>query len=159
MKLYLDTEFNGFGGELISMALVCPDGRQWYAAKELRDLSCGTLHSAYDPWVAEHVLPKLEVDELSLAEFKSSFREFIRQFDNPTIICDWHADAIHFCEMLQGDDYGSSLDFACRVTILKTPPGEPRPENPHNALSDAMALMKWHQGTQIGGDVMFMRSW
>lgn len=26
-----------------------------------------------------------------------------------------------------------------------TPDGEPKPEIPHNALSDAIALMRWHQ--------------
>lgn len=29
MKFYLDTEFNGFGGELISLALVSEQGHEW----------------------------------------------------------------------------------------------------------------------------------
>lgn len=31
-RLYLDTEFNGHGGELISLALAAEDGRHWYGA-------------------------------------------------------------------------------------------------------------------------------
>lgn len=30
MRLYLDTEFNGFGGSLISAALVSTGGHEWY---------------------------------------------------------------------------------------------------------------------------------
>lgn len=29
MKLWIDCEFNGFGGELISMALIDEEGRHW----------------------------------------------------------------------------------------------------------------------------------
>lgn len=139
MRLYLDTEFNGHGGELISMALI---GRDVYAAKwyEARQIS-----GAVDPWVAQNVMPKLDRVPLSNVYFRRCFHDWIRQFDNPDIICDWHADAAHFCRMLEGPDYGSSLDFACRIVILKTPPGEPVSANPHNALADAEALMLWNE--------------
>jgi hypothetical protein len=30
MRLFLDTEFNGFGGELTSLALAAEDGRDWH---------------------------------------------------------------------------------------------------------------------------------
>jgi hypothetical protein len=30
--------------------------------------------------------------------------------------------------------------------VIQTPEGEPKPEIPHNALSDAKALMTWHMG-------------
>lgn len=74
-----------------------------------------------------------------------SFHQFIQQFRNPDIVCDWHADAEHFCRMLAGSDYGSSLDFPCRLVILKTPPGQPISKRPHNALADAIALMEWNE--------------
>lgn len=140
-RIYLDTEFNGFGGELLSMALVAdlPGSFpvSWY---EARDIVCD-----YHPWVAEHVVPKLRRSPLLPIDFRVAFHNFIQHFDNPEIICDWHADAEHFCRMLAGADYGSSLDFQCRITILKTPPGQPVSNDPHNALEDADALMRWHR--------------
>lgn len=113
-RLYLDTEFNGHGGRLISMALVTEDDcRDFYEVAPIGNL---------DPWVAEHVIPALHKREIPMASFRKLFHNFILGFSNPEIICDWHADAAHFCDMLAGPDYGTSLDFACRITIVKRPP-------------------------------------
>ena len=139
MILYLDTEFNGFGGELISLALVEPGGSFFYGIRKLPEV--------IDPWVAEHVIPKLgDVAPSTDAAFRECFHIFLSKYHNPTIICDWHADAVHFFEWMAGTDYGSSLDFACQMKVLKTPPGYPKPKTPHNALSDAIALMEWNEG-------------
>ena len=35
MDIFLDAEFNGFGGRLISNGLVCADGREWYEVAEI----------------------------------------------------------------------------------------------------------------------------
>src|ERR1700733_1995159 len=105
MRLFLDTEFNGFGGELISMALVPDMGQSWYEVCE--------FGGEVNPWVKEHVLPILAKPPKPLAVVKSLFHLFILQFENPEIVCDWHTDAQHFCSLLDGQDYGSSLDFAC----------------------------------------------
>jgi len=137
-KLYLDTEFNGFGGALMSMALISAEGSAWYEVVDVK--------GPIDPWVKQHVVPLFDKAPVPLVSFKASLHMFLRQFVNPEIICDWHADAAHFCDSLAGFDYGSSLDYACRITILKTPPGEPKPKRPHNALSDATALMMWAEG-------------
>lgn len=137
MKLYLDTEFNGHGGELISMAIVSAYGHSWYRAR--------SINAEFVPWVAEHVMPKIDEDiYLHPGIFRLDFHRWIKQFDNPEIICDWHTDAEHFCRMLSGPDYTKSLDFPCCITILKTPPGQPVSANPHNALADAIALRDWH---------------
>jgi hypothetical protein len=136
-KLYLDTEFNGFRGGLISMALVSPCAREWYEVV--------TLEGRVDPWVSQHVMPLLDKAPLSKLDFKISFHKFLLGFIEPEVICDWHADAVHFCECLSGYDYGSSLDFACKISILKTPPGQPVSLRPHNALADAKALMLWNE--------------
>ena len=50
MRLWIDTEYNGFRGALISMALVDEEGREWYEVLKCRSPS---------PWVAKHVMPKL----------------------------------------------------------------------------------------------------
>lgn len=139
-QLYLDTEFNGHGGKLISMALVSPGGYRWYCVRSMED---EIIH----PWVQENVIPKLNWDAAPFgdARFSKSLHDFLGQFDNPEIICDWNADAALFCQWLSGPTYETSLDYPCRITILKTPPGQPVSKNPHNALADAEALMLWHQ--------------
>ncbi|MEJ5976475.1 hypothetical protein WG901_07505 [Novosphingobium sp. PS1R-30] len=61
MRYFLDAEYNGFGGELISIALVPEDEATapFYAA-----LVC----AAPTPWVAEHVLPMLDTMPVSRSE-------------------------------------------------------------------------------------------
>jgi hypothetical protein len=141
---YLDTEFNGHGGQLISLALVSPCGEQFYGVCSVPEWC------TYNSWVLEHVVPKLgPVPSVPLTEFQAELQRFLIDFDNPEIICDWHKDAVHFLNLLEGPDYSSSLDYACRITVLKTPPGQPVSKNPHNALADATALMEWHQKSDI----------
>ena len=135
--LYLDTEFNGFKGPLISMALVSPDGDEWYQVVE--------CEGEIDPWVAENVMPKLGKAAISKAEFRVRLHKFIRQFDDPLIVCDWHADLMHFFEAFHGADYRDSLDFRCR-TLLLSGASDVRPIAPHNALSDACALRDCFDG-------------
>lgn len=147
MRFYLDTEFNGHGGELISMALVSEmthmgagvtNSFEWYRARR--------IVQPIVPWVAENVMPVLRARQLNPREFRVDFGTFISHFENCEIICDWHADAEHFCQSLAGPDFGSSLDFPCTIRILKTPPGGPAPAAiPHNALEDARALRDWHE--------------
>ena len=138
MRIYLDTEFNGHGGPLLSMALVPEDPiiPPWYEV--------APFSGFYHPWVAENVAPKFGKE--AIPRFKESFQEYILQFSDPEVICDWNADAVHFCRLLEGPTYDSSLDFGCTIRILRTPPGAVVPEDPHNALSDALALRKWHTG-------------
>lgn len=132
MRLYLDTEFNGFGGELISMALVSDGASEWYEV-------CPTVVT--EPWVRQHVVPVLGKEPMrSMALFRSSFHQFIRAFKHAEIICDWPADAVHFCTMLAGVDYGSSLELPFTLRVIITPPGQPVSKVPHNALEDARAL-------------------
>lgn len=138
--LYLDTEFNGFGGELISLALAPSEidlavgVKLWYEELELPEI--------VDPWVKVHVVPKLVKVPLRPLIFRSNFQQYILQFNDPLIICDWHADAVHFCKLLAGPDYGSSLDFAFRMSVIKTPKNEPIYS--HNALEDAQILKSWY---------------
>lgn len=139
MRLYLDTEFNGHGGELISLALVSEGGDEFYAVLP--------LPGEVDPWVARNVIPKLNSPPISAAKFRIILHNWLSprfKSDNPTIICDWPADAMHFCASLAGQDFESSLDFPCKIIILQTPPGQPVSLVPHYALEDARALRHWH---------------
>lgn len=141
MRLFLDTEFNGFGGELISMALVGEDGREFYRVL--------ALPVEYDPWVEENVVPHLQAlpapvatsyDELAmwLNNYLAGLRDFV-------IIADWPADFEHFANLLSliGKNGGFKEAFPCTMRLINVS-GQLKPEVPHNALSDARALRDWY---------------
>jgi hypothetical protein len=149
VRFFLDTEVNGFRGELISLALVsewqpvptAPGEKfahEFYAARHIK--------SPCNDWVREHVLPVLRTTMRPPVGFKAAFQDFVVRYPDCEVICDWHTDAEYFCELLAGHDYGSSLDFPCTVRILKTPKeGGPTSVTPHNALDDARGLRDWYQ--------------
>ena len=135
MKIYLDTEFNGFAGELLSMALVAEDGSEWYEVL--------APEKPLDAWVFDNVAPKFGKNPIAKDDFRKSLHAFLKHFDNPTIIADWHADFVHFFDAFHGKDYTGSLDWSCQ-TVLLSGPSDIHPENPHNALSDARALKHYY---------------
>jgi len=89
--LYLDCEWNSHGGDLISMALVPEEGDSFYEV-----LVCNNP----DPWVAEHVMPKLGKAPISKREFQEKLHDFLNNFDAINIIADWPEDISWFCRML-----------------------------------------------------------
>lgn len=131
--LFLDTEFNGFGGKLISMALLASDNTYFYEVVEMPD----PVH----PWVAEHVMPILGKSPLPIDVFKARLHAFLKDYQGAVIVADWHDDFIHFFQSLSGRDYGSSLTFSCTAKLVQD--AMTFPDLPHNALSDAFALARW----------------
>ena len=138
MRYFLDTEFNDYGGELISLALVSEVGA--------KILYIATPCSNPTPWVAENVIPILDVGTspriVTADEFGSEIAEFLKDDKAPVIIADWPDDIRHFCaalitgpgcmvnlrslqfEMVRVDSYPTTLVGAVQ----------------HNALWDALAL-------------------
>ena len=143
MNLYLDTEFDGHGGSLISLALAGDDGKNWYG---IFNAYCG------NEWVAEHVAPKLYAMKPTIQGdhdvLRFSLNEYISARLGCTIWADWPADFEHLMHLMCGPDYSSSFMIPCTLKLINTPDGEPKPEHPHNALSDAIALRDWHQALQ-----------
>lgn len=155
MRLYLDTEFNGHGGDLISLALAAEDGKHWYGYWG----KPAPLH----PWVEEHVMPFVlafagpplhEYRPMNLRPggimipdrelFRSSLREHLHARAGCTIYADWPDDFVHLMRLMSGPSYDTSWMVPCTMVLLSE--SDPKPEIPHNALSDAVALMQWHQG-------------
>lgn len=140
MNLYLDTEFDGHGGALVSLALAGDDSSRWYG---IFAAHCG------DPWVAEHVAPRLYAmkptisGDVSVLRF--SLREYLKSREDCTIWADWPADFEYLMSVMRGDHYSESFMIPCTMRLIVTPVGEPQPTIPHNALSDAVALRDWHQ--------------
>lgn len=134
MKLFLDCEFNGFGDELISMALVDENERYFYEV-----LPCDSPI----PWVAEHVIPILNQPALFLQQFQSQLRNFLFHYDSVHIIADWPEDLSLFLKSLIVG-FGSSmttppmtLELYNKQHELNIPSAQP-----HNALQDALALKR-----------------
>ena len=134
MKLFLDCEFNGFGGELISMALVDENEKYFYEV-----LPCMNPTS----WVFNNVIPILNKQAIDLKEFKKNLFNFLNHYETIHIVADWPEDFSLFLTTLmlqQGvcmttpkltmELWGSDTNLTIDSEI------------PHNALQDAFALKR-----------------
>lgn len=145
MSLYLDCEFNGHGGQLISLALVsdraCHNdvGGAFYGVLPLPD----RIH----PWVAENVIPVLRREPETRAEFQMRLKVFLERHAGAPIIADWPYDFALLMDVMCSDDYERSWFVPCTMRLIKS--GEVTPDVPHNALSDAWALMNWHVNEKV----------
>ena len=101
MQYYLDCEFNEFGGDLISLALVREDNESIYLVyPELEE---------YGSWVKENVVPIIwnipsplpgmayRVDQESGAR---QIAQFLAGDPAPVIITDWPDDIRYFCQAI-----------------------------------------------------------
>jgi hypothetical protein len=138
MNLYIDCEFNGFGGQLISMALVAEDGNEFYEVLE-----------CYNPvpWVAENVMPFLNRDSVSSTMFKKRLAHFLNQYDELHIIADWPDDIKHFCQSLITGP-GTMFSTPPRITMEINRKINGISRIPHNALEDARANAEYMMGAK-----------
>jgi hypothetical protein len=140
MRYFLDTEFNGMGGDLISLALVCEDGRELYLAIQCRNPV---------PWVANNVIPIIScAGALPLMFVRTpemigmAIATFLERDPSPNIIADWPDDIAYLCKSIvvgPGKMVNiPSIKFELhRVDAYPTTlPGAIQ----HNALWDARAL-------------------
>lgn len=145
MKYFLDTEFNGFGGELLSLALVDQDGDWLYLIYEPTQ--------PLEPWVAENVMPIMRAAPPGVEPYvvrhgsptapRLIANYFARRGGGvPYIITDWPDDIKYLCQavitgpgemaaiprmqfdMVRVDAYPTVLEGAVQ----------------HNAAWDALAL-------------------
>jgi hypothetical protein len=136
-RLFIDCEWNDYLGDLISMALVGEDGREWYEVLECRDPSS---------WVAENVMPKLGKQPTTMEHMRKSLCEFLSVYKAVTIIADWPEDIERFCRFLVIGP-GLRLDTPdLRFHVWRGLEGESA--KPHNALEDARANAR----TALGGE-------
>ncbi len=142
MRYFLDTEYNGFGGELLSLALVPEDGSEEFYVTLKSD-------GPIDPWVERHVVPFLDMvpdslvsPRLSRGDAAEALAAWLAHDEAPDIVADWPEDLSHF----------SMLLVIAPGRMVPTPPlslhllplgGFSTAANsvvPHNALHDARAL-------------------
>ena len=142
MRYFLDTEYNGFGGALLSLALVPEDGGEEFYVT----LACD---APIDPWVELHVLPFLDMvpdglrsERLSRRAAAEALAGWLAYDEAPDIIADWPEDLAQFSMLLVT---GPGLMVTVPELTLRFVPlqGFSTAANstvPHNALHDARAL-------------------
>jgi len=137
-RYFLDTEFNEFGGSLISLALVGADGRELYVSTPCKKPSA---------WVKKNVIPIIKCAgadpiEIDPDQFGHAIAKFLFDDKVPTIIADWPDDIRYFCQAIitgPGEMVAiPRLQFQMlRIDAYPTDlPGAVQ----HNALWDARAL-------------------
>lgn len=141
MRLYLDTEFNGFGGELISLALVPTDS---YTPEFYRVVH---WEQPTDPWVAERVIPYLEQPPISRQEAAISLAKYLQGIAFPVILADWPTDFEHLLALLitGPGQMAPAPNFGMEFRRLKDFNPADYSAIPHNALADARALRDRHE--------------
>ena len=135
MRYYLDAEFNGFGGALISIALVpeSEDAPSFYGAVDCRNPT---------PWVAAHVIPKLGVVPISYAALQGAFADYLAADTEPVLVADWPEDIVHAARLLVTDDGRRLILSAVRFELAEVVNFSTAELShvPHNAWHDAVAL-------------------
>ena len=141
MRYFLDTEFNGNCGALLSLALVPDDGEELY-------ITLATDEPIVE-WVQRHVVPYLDTvpeqltcPRLSRSDAAGALERYLRHDDQAVIIADWPEDIAQFCNLLMTGP-GEMVPVP-RLTFDLVPlSGFSTAANsavPHNALHDARAL-------------------
>ena len=135
MRYYLDVEFNGFGGPLISLALVpeAPDAAPFYEA-----LHCPRP----DAWVSEHVLPVLRTQTISRPEMVAKLADYLSDDAGPVVISDWPEDIAHFALLMVTGPGWRMNSPQLNIELLDVPlfDSASLSDVPHNACYDAKAL-------------------
>jgi hypothetical protein len=142
MRYFLDCEYNGFGGALLSLALVPADGgEELYLTLE----SSGPV----EPWVERNVLPFLDQvpDALRLPRVgreaaAQAIAMYLGQDREPEIFADWPTDIELFCGLLSITPGRMVAVPELRFRLLSLGRFSPAENSavPHNALHDARAF-------------------
>lgn len=144
MIFYLDTEFNEFGGELLTLALVPEDSSvpDLYLARN--DLSVLNIK----PWVKDNVLPIINIANVavptytSLSFFGGYIKSYLEKYDEITIVADWPDDIRYLMAALITGP-GMMVNLSSMNLCLRRCdpwPNDLKDQIQHNALCDARAL-------------------
>lgn len=141
MRYFLDTEYNGTGGALLSLALAPDDGDELY-------LTLKTDEPIVE-WVERNVVPYLDsvpeqlaCPRLDRADAAYALERYLHGDENAVIIADWPEDVAQFCTlMVTGEgDMVELRNLTFRVLPLANFSTAANSKVPHNALHDARAL-------------------
>ncbi len=149
MRYFLDTEYNGIGGALLSLALVPDDGEELYLTFRTEE--------PIAEWVERHVLPYLDMvpeqlacPRLSRSDGAEALERYLRHDDAAVIVADWPEDVAQFCDLMitgQGDMI-DVRDLTFRLLPLSNFSTAANSKVPHNALHDARALREHYRSLE-----------
>lgn len=141
MKYYLDTEFNSFNGELLSLALVDQNGRSLY----LRYPEPAII----DPWVLKNVMPVMDsvpsyitTRHVTPENGPHLIAQFLYGGIEARIVADWPDDISYFCKaLITGPGQMAAVDnLEFKIVRIDAYPTIVPGAIQHNAWWDAMAL-------------------
>lgn len=146
MKYYIDCEFDGLNGPLLSMALASETEKSMYVV-----MGYGPIR---DPWVADNVIPHMldfPMERVSgpivlgagQLQLSHAIQEFLMGDINPHIIADWPDDLKYFNHyLITGPGTMIHTPHTLRQTIKRVDayPTTLKGAVQHNAWWDAMAL-------------------
>jgi hypothetical protein len=138
MNIFIDCEFNGFGGDLLSMALVSDDGQEFYEVLNLEH------DFVYVDWVKENVVPILNKAPIDKQSFQHKLSLFINQYNDVTVIADWPDDIKYFCDSLIVSPGVSIRTPESLYLRIDRELSSKDSLIPHNALEDARAIKKYY---------------
>ncbi len=141
MRYFLDTEFDGVGGRLISLALVPEDG-----GEELYVVIAG---EATEPWVQRNVMPYLDAvpeqmksPHVSRRDAAEMLSQWLAHDDKIEIVADWPEDIAQFSMLLVTGpgDMVAMNPLTLRLVRIGGFSTAANSAVPHNALHDARSL-------------------
>ena len=140
MRYFLDTEYDGWGGSLLSVGLAAEHGEDYYVVLPF----AGSLSA----WVELHVRPYLwtvpepMLNDLDPVAAAHDVARYLSTDPDPEIVADWPEDIALFCRLLVTGN-GEIVDIGrLRFEFLRLPGFSVAANSrvPHNALHDARAL-------------------
>ena len=141
LRYFLDTEYNGWSGALLSLALVPDHGEELYLTLD--------WDGVLEEWVRRNVVPYLDMvppqlvsPRLSRSDAARAIAHYLAGDGEPMIVADWPEDVALFNALLvTGPGVMVEVpEITFRIVQL---PGFSTAANsnvPHNALHDARAL-------------------
>lgn len=142
---FLDTEFNGYKGQLVSVGLVKEDGTAFYAVLP------APPEKLIDPWVRANVIPIINAvpqgipsRHLSVAALQDALQEYLQgeKEEEIRIVADWPDDVKYFSDLLITGP-GKMINIPGIVFEVKRVDAYPSSlvgAVQHNAIWDALAL-------------------
>lgn len=141
MRYFLDTEYNGWGGALLSLALVPDDGEELYLTLD--------WDGPLEEWVERNVIPYLDTvpqslisTRLSRADAARAVAHYLAGDPDPLVVADWPEDIAYFNSLLVTGP-GVMAEVPRLRFEFKALTGFSTAANsrvPHNALHDARSL-------------------
>jgi hypothetical protein len=141
VRYFLDTEYNGWGGALLSLALVPDEGEELYVTLD--------WDGVLDPWVERNVVPYLDMvphslvsPRMSRADAARAVAHYFAGDADPLVVADWPEDIALFSALLvtgpgvMAEVPGLKFHFMSLIGFSTAA----NSKVPHNALHDARAL-------------------